>query len=151
MTTNARHWCRAALPVALLTAAALGGALWWQTQGTPAQAAGRLSGGAIAAFVLTGGIVAGAFGSLMEVYGDLLRGAGAAGLAAMPAAVERDGITWLRPWLTQPREAIESYLRQHRLRWIDDDSNADRRFARNRLRLDVWPALQAAVASERVL
>ena len=44
MTTNARHWCRAALPVALLTAAALGGALWWQTQGTPAQAAGRLSG-----------------------------------------------------------------------------------------------------------
>ena len=42
-------------------------------------AAGRISGGAIAAFVLTGGIVAGAFGSLTEVYGDLLRGAGAAG------------------------------------------------------------------------
>ena len=42
-------------------------------------AAGRLSGGAIAAFVLTGGIVAGAFGALTEVYGDLLRGAGAAG------------------------------------------------------------------------
>ncbi len=39
-------------------------------------AAGRLSGGAIAAFVLTGGIVAGAFGALTEVYGDLLRGAG---------------------------------------------------------------------------
>ncbi|PZQ59582.1 MAG: ABC transporter [Sphingomonas taxi] len=42
-------------------------------------AAGRLSGGAIAAFVLTGGIVAGAFGALTEVYGELLRGAGAAG------------------------------------------------------------------------
>ncbi|KQN08845.1 ABC transporter transmembrane domain-containing protein [Sphingomonas aurantiaca] len=42
-------------------------------------AAGRISGGAIAAFVLTGGIVAGAFGALTEVYGDLLRGAGAAG------------------------------------------------------------------------
>ena len=41
--------------------------------------AGRISGGAIAAFVLTGGLVAGAFGSLTEVYGDLLRGAGAAG------------------------------------------------------------------------
>jgi ATP-binding cassette subfamily B protein len=41
--------------------------------------AGRLTGGAIAAFVLTGGVVAGAFGSLTEVYGDLLRGAGAAG------------------------------------------------------------------------
>ncbi|GGB15601.1 ABC transporter ATP-binding protein [Sphingomonas metalli] len=41
-------------------------------------AAGRLSGGSIAAFVLTGGIVAGAFGALTEVYGELLRGAGAA-------------------------------------------------------------------------
>jgi ATP-binding cassette subfamily B protein len=53
-------------------------------------AAGRLSGGSIAAFVLTGGIVAGAFGALTEVYGDLLRGAGAAGrltelLAERPA------------------------------------------------------------------
>ncbi len=50
-------------------------------------AAGRLSGGSIAAFVLTGGIVAGAFGALTEVYGDLLRGAGAAGrLAELLAA-----------------------------------------------------------------
>jgi ATP-binding cassette subfamily B protein len=40
--------------------------------------AGRMTGGAIAAFVLTSGVVAGAFGSLSEVYGDLLRGAGAA-------------------------------------------------------------------------
>ncbi len=39
---------------------------------------GRLTGGNIAAFVLTGGIVAGAFGSLTEVYGDLLRGSSAA-------------------------------------------------------------------------
>ncbi len=41
-------------------------------------AEGVLSGGTIAAFVLTGALVAGAFGSLTEVYGDLLRGAGAA-------------------------------------------------------------------------
>lgn len=40
--------------------------------------AGRLSGGGIAAFVLTGGFVAGAFGALTEVYGDLVRCAGAA-------------------------------------------------------------------------
>ncbi len=39
---------------------------------------GTISGGTIAAFVITGGLVAGAFGSLSEVYGDLLRGAGAA-------------------------------------------------------------------------
>jgi ATP-binding cassette subfamily B protein len=44
--------------------------------------AGRLSGGTIAAFVLTGALVAGAFGALTEVYGELLRGAGAAGRLA---------------------------------------------------------------------
>jgi ATP-binding cassette subfamily B protein len=49
--------------------------LW---EGAVDVAAGRISGGSIAAFVLTGGIVAGAFGALTEVYGDLLRGAGAA-------------------------------------------------------------------------
>lgn len=37
----------------------------------------RITGGTIAAFVLTGGLVAGAFGALTEVYGDLVRGAGA--------------------------------------------------------------------------
>jgi len=40
---------------------------------------GRMTGGAIFAFVFVGAIVASAFGSLTEVYGDLLRGAGAAG------------------------------------------------------------------------
>ncbi|PWG02186.1 ABC transporter transmembrane domain-containing protein [Sphingosinicella humi] len=45
-------------------------------------AAGRISGGTIAAFVFTGAIVAGAFGALTEVYGELLRGAGAAGRMA---------------------------------------------------------------------
>jgi ATP-binding cassette subfamily B protein len=53
--------------------------LW---EGATDVAAGRISGGSIAAFVLTGGIVAGAFGALTEVYGELLRGAGAAGRLA---------------------------------------------------------------------
>ena len=39
---------------------------------------GALSGGTVAAFVITGAIVAGAFGALTEVYGEFLRGAGAA-------------------------------------------------------------------------
>jgi ATP-binding cassette subfamily B protein len=50
--------------------------LW---EGAHDVASGRMSGGSIAAFVLVGGLVAGAFGALTEVYGDLLRGAGAAG------------------------------------------------------------------------
>ncbi len=47
-------------------------------EGASDVAAGQLSGGSMFAFVITGGIVAGAFGALTEVYGDLLRGAGAA-------------------------------------------------------------------------
>ena len=70
-----------------------------------------------------------------------LRGAGTAGLAGMPRCVERGGLTWARPWLDLPREAIDQYWRQHRLQPIEDDSNTEPRFARNRLRLAVWPAL----------
>src|SRR3954447_25243880 len=46
-------------------------------QGAVDVAAGRMSGGTIAAFVLYGGLLAGAFGALSEVYGDLLRASGA--------------------------------------------------------------------------
>ena len=46
--------------------------------GANSVASGAMTGGTIAAFVVTGGLVAGAFGSLSEVYGDLVRGAGAA-------------------------------------------------------------------------
>jgi tRNA(Ile)-lysidine synthase len=75
-----------------------------------------------------------------------LRGAGAAGLASMPASALRDGIIWVRPWLDQPRAAIEAYVRTHRIRHVEDASNSDPRFARNRLRLQVMPALRAAFA-----
>ncbi|WP_298198997.1 ABC transporter transmembrane domain-containing protein [Novosphingobium sp.] len=47
-------------------------------QGSISVATGALSSGTITAFVLAGLLVAGAFGALTEVYGDLLRGAGAA-------------------------------------------------------------------------
>ena len=47
-------------------------------RGAEAVNEGTISGGTIAAFVLTAGLVAGAFGALTEVYGDLLRASGAA-------------------------------------------------------------------------
>ena len=50
--------------------------LMWR--GAVGVASGEISGGTIAAVVITAGLVAGAFGALTEVYGDLLRGAGAA-------------------------------------------------------------------------
>ncbi|MEL7198034.1 MAG: ABC transporter transmembrane domain-containing protein [Pseudomonadota bacterium] len=55
-----------------------GGVTMVMWRGAEAVSQGVISGGTITAFVLTGGIVAGAFGALTEVYGDLLRGAGAA-------------------------------------------------------------------------
>jgi tRNA(Ile)-lysidine synthase len=73
-----------------------------------------------------------------------LRGGGPAGLASMPMLIVRDGLTWARPWLEQPRERVEAYVRQHRLKPIDDPSNHDPAFARSRLRRQVWPALQQA-------
>ncbi len=60
--------------------------LMWE--GAKGVAEGTVSGGTIAAFVLTGGLVAGAFGALTEVYGDLVRGAGAASrLAELLSAI----------------------------------------------------------------
>lgn len=81
-----------------------------------------------------------------------LRGGGAAGLAAMPCGAQRNGITWARPWLEMPREAIDTYVKRHRLWHVDDASNDDLRFARNRMRLQVWPALRLAFpdAEERL-
>ena len=79
-----------------------------------------------------------------------LRGGGVAALSAMPRAIRRQGITWARPWVALTREAIEAYARRHRLAHIEDDSNADPRFARNRLRLSVWPALTTAFPSAEV-
>ena len=73
-----------------------------------------------------------------------LRGAGASGLAGMPRCVVRENITWARPWLDKPREDIEAYVARHRLKYVEDDSNRDPRFARNRLRLQAWPALTTA-------
>lgn len=75
------------------------------------------------------------------VWLQALRGAGPAGLAAMPRMVERQGLTWGRPWLDQPREAVEAYARRWRLRFVVDPSNTDPRHARSRLRSRLWPTL----------
>jgi ATP-binding cassette subfamily B protein len=66
---------RRSLIRAVMTAVVITMLMW---EGALSVAEGKVSGGTIAAFVFTGGIVAGAFGALTEVYGDLLRGAGAA-------------------------------------------------------------------------
>jgi tRNA(Ile)-lysidine synthase len=73
---------------------------------------------------------------------QLLRGAGPAGLAAMPRVSQRAGVAWWRPLLDTPRVVIDAYLRAHALGYVDDDSNTSDRFRRNALRMDVVPALR---------
>lgn len=83
----------------------------------------------------------------------LKRGSGPAGLSSMSATAEIDGFPVLRPWLNVERQCLEDYAREHRLSWIEDDSNLNTRFDRNFLRLDVlpllyqrWPHFAAAAA-----
>jgi len=76
-TARRRILLRAAMTT-LVILLVFGGIVLVMWRGALAVAAGEISGGTIAAFVLTGGLVAGALGALTEVYGDLLRGAGAA-------------------------------------------------------------------------
>ncbi len=72
---------------------------------------------------------------------NLLKGAGAAGLAAMPA-VRPMGAGWLlRPLLGFRRAALLDYLRRAGVGWVDDPANADLRFDRNFLRHEILPRL----------
>lgn len=64
----------------------------------------------------------------------LARSAGVAGLAAMPAAYARDGLTVFRPLLGVERTALRIELVARGEAWIEDPSNADTRFDRVRLR-----------------
>ncbi|PRX27581.1 tRNA(Ile)-lysidine synthase [Paraburkholderia sp. BL18I3N2] len=74
---------------------------------------------------------------------QLLRGAGLAGLAAMAPEYSPPGAsaTRVRPLLHLLRAQLEQYASERALRWIDDESNADTRYARNALRHEVTPAL----------
>ncbi|MGE5469932.1 MAG: tRNA lysidine(34) synthetase TilS [Bacteroidota bacterium] len=83
---------------------------------------------------------------------NLLRGAGVAGAAGMPDERPFGRQRLWRPLLGCSRAEIESYARRHQLRWIDDESNADTRHARNFLRHEVLPALSRRFpAAERSL
>jgi tRNA(Ile)-lysidine synthase len=74
----------------------------------------------------------------------LLRGAQPLALAAMVPLVQRDGLCWARPWLAQPTDVVQAYVRRHRLSYVDDPSNASPAVARGRMRQQLWPVLEAA-------
>jgi tRNA(Ile)-lysidine synthase len=68
----------------------------------------------------------------------ILRGAGPAGLAAMPP--NRGRI--LRPLLSLDRAGVLRYLQDRNLSWREDSTNADTRFLRNRIRHSLVPLLR---------
>ena len=79
----------------------------------------------------------------------LSRGAGIAGLAAMPARWERAGVVWHRPLLQVAGADIRSWLRLQGQPWVEDPTNTDQRYTRNRIRAQLLPALEAAFPAFR--
>ncbi|SFP87771.1 tRNA(Ile)-lysidine synthase [Geopseudomonas sagittaria] len=85
----------------------------------------------------------------------LLRGAGARGLAAMPASRPLAAGWLLRPLLGMSRAELERWARAQGLQWIEDPSNDDMTLARNFLRHEIlprltqcWPAASAVLARD---
>jgi len=71
-----------------------------------------------------------------------MRGAGARGLAGLAAPSPI-----LRPFLYTTRSTLEAYARGRGIAWLEDPSNADLRFLRNRVRHQLLPAMRAVDAS----
>ncbi len=68
----------------------------------------------------------------------LLRGTGLSGLCSMQV---RQGLWW-RPLLSCSRKQIMEYAREHKLEWVEDASNRDPEFLRNRLRHQLLPQMR---------
>ena len=72
----------------------------------------------------------------------LSRGAGVAGLAAMPAQWQRDGMDWHRPLLRVSAPDIRAWLKAHHIAWVEDPTNTDPSYTRNRIRAQLLPVLE---------
>lgn len=73
-----------------------------------------------------------------EILLRLIRGSGKKGLSGM--ALLREGRI-VRPFLTTEKARILSYLHERQIVFAEDSSNADRRYLRNKIRLDLLPFL----------
>jgi tRNA(Ile)-lysidine synthase len=79
----------------------------------------------------------------------LSRGAGLPGLSAMPEKIDRHGMVLHRPWLHTPGADIRQWLRDSGVAWVEDPTNANEQFTRNRIRQRLLPALQDTFPSFR--
>ena len=74
----------------------------------------------------------------------LTRGAGLPGLSAMPARWTRGGITYHRPLLGVAAKEIRAWLRERGVTFVEDPSNINEQFTRNRIRARLLPVLDEA-------
>src|SRR5690606_35110927 len=79
----------------------------------------------------------------------LSRGAGLPGLAAMAPVFQRDGVPFVRPLLALPARAIREWVAEARVPVVNDPTNADTAFTRNRIRHLLLPALEEAFPQYR--
>ena len=77
---------------------------------------------------------------------NLCRGTGIRGLGGIAPVND----VWIRPLLCVKRREIESYLKKRGISYCTDTTNADRRYMRNRIRMDVIPYLEDCVNTESV-
>jgi len=74
----------------------------------------------------------------------LSRGAGLPGLAAMPASFVRHGVRFRRPLLGVSGAGLREWLSTQGVATIDDPTNQDTAYTRNRIRQQVLPAVAQA-------
>jgi len=72
---------------------------------------------------------------------QLFRGAGVAGLAAMPEQRCFGSGYLVRPLLQFTRSELKHYAERHKLVWCEDPSNTDTRYDRNFLRHELMPSI----------
>lgn len=77
---------------------------------------------------------------------NLCRGTGIRGLGGIAPVND----VWIRPLLCVKRREIESYLKKRGISYCTDTTNADRRYMRNRIRMDIIPYLEDCVNTESV-
>ena len=79
----------------------------------------------------------------------LAKGAGLRGLGGIRPEARIEGGRVLRPFLGVRRSALEEVVGHAKIPVVEDATNHSRRYVRNRIRMDVLPALEAAVPGAR--
>lgn len=79
----------------------------------------------------------------------LSRGAGLPGLAAMAPVFQREGMVFVRPLLALPAKAIREWVAEQGVAVVEDPTNTDIGFTRNRIRHLLLPVLEEAFPQYR--